>query len=216
MPNKFFHWTNIFMAAVLAGLSMTAVADNSSRANAHHMWDPYSVIGQSMLYRSEDGLKANFKLNANATDNDRVITLWFVVFNSPENCLTTPCGVADLSALSPAQGDFLYGGGIITTENKAEFGGSIATGDKSGSGFNELGQSFLAVGVTDPENAEVHLLLHSHGPSLSGEDLAYQISSFLGGCEVFLGNADGFAQGPQDVPDEPGECSTHIFSIHFP
>ena len=50
--------------------------------------------------------------------------------------------------------------------------------------------------------------MHSHGPALTGEELKAQISSYTGGCETFLGNQYGIAQGPQDVPMAPHECST--------
>jgi hypothetical protein len=40
-----------------------------------------------------------------------------------------------------------------------------------------------------------------------------QLSSFLGGCEIFLGN-DGIAYDPEDIPDEVGECLTFQESIH--
>jgi hypothetical protein len=71
-----------------------------------------------------------------------------------------------------------------------------------------------AVGLVDPWNAEVILLLHSHGPALTGQTLKYQLTSFLGGCDVFLGGADGFADGPGDIPTNVGECSTFQTSTH--
>ena len=47
---------------------------------------------------------------------------------------------------------------------------------------------------------------------MTGAALVSQISSFTGGCTVFLGDLElpgsGLADGPEDVPDAPGECST--------
>ncbi|HKJ16559.1 MAG TPA: hypothetical protein VJ984_04355 [Xanthomonadales bacterium] len=215
MSNKLDFWQCILISIVLAGASTTVLAQHSSKANAHYLWDPNAVVGQTTLDRSPEGLKASFKLNTNASYNGQVLTLWIVVFNTPQGCLTNPCGAADLEN-PEAAGDFLYGGGTITNDNKAEFAGSLATGDSSGSGWIEFGFPEFALGLTDPENAEVHLLLHSHGPASSGTDLGDQISSYFGGCTVFLGDAAGFALGPEDVPDEAGECSTTIVSIHMP
>lgn len=208
----------ISMAVGFAGslLSITAFAGGGvSKAPMFNWWNGEAVVGQTVLHRSADGLKAGIKINAGYTDNDRVLTLWFMVFNTPEGCAGSPCTVNDLG--NPDAGaDFLYGGGIITTQKKAQFGGSLATGDVSGSGFIEFGVPPEAVpGLIDPMNAEVLLALHSHGPSASGEDLKMQISSFLGGCAVFLGDG-GFAGGPEDVPDVPGECSTIMYSMHQP
>lgn len=205
---------SVVAAIAIAGISIPLFADSVTRANAYHWWNPNAVVGQSTLHRSADGLKATFKINANATDADSVITLWFIVFNTPEGCFTSPCTVADVENPA-ATADFLYGGGIVTTANKAEFGGSLAAGDTSGSGFIEFGIPGAAVGLTDPHGAEVMLALHSHGPAGSGTFLKDQISSFLGGCFEFLGPG-GFAAGPEDVPDEVGECSTYLYSIHQP
>ncbi len=64
-----------------------------------------------------------------------------------------------------------------------------------------------AMPLMDPFEAEVVLALHVHGPKQQGKILKEQISSYLGGCEAFLGS-DGFATGPGDIPNEKGECST--------
>ena len=71
----------------------------------------------------------------------------------------------------------------------------------------------LAVGLLNPQTAEIQLALHSHGPAGSGQVLKAQLSSFLGGCLVFLG-PDGIADGPEDMPDAAGECSTFQYSVH--
>jgi hypothetical protein len=198
----------------MAGLATDARADGASKALMHNWWDPLTVVGQTELHRSDDGLKANVKLNADFIDPDRAFTLWFIVFNTPEGCLSSPCTVADVFNPS-ANADFLYGGGITTPRNKAEFGGSLAVHDDTGSGFLEFDPPGPALGLTDPWNAEVMLAIHSHGPAGSGALLAWQISSFLGGCAEFLG-PDGFAAGPEDIPDEAGECSTIMYAIHQP
>lgn len=206
----------LLVAAGLAmtGFASTARADGASKALMYNWWDPLAAVGQTELQRSDDGLKAKVKINAGTIDPDRVFTLWFIVFNTPAGCGTSPCTVADV--FNPAaSADFLYGGGIITAGNKAEFGGSLAVDDDSGSGFIEFELPGLALGLTDPWDAEVMLAVHSHGPGGSGTFLGWQISSFLGGCDVFLG-PDGFAAGPEDVPDEAGECSTIMYAIHQP
>jgi hypothetical protein len=90
-------------------------------------------------------------------------------------------------------------------------------GDISGSAFPEIGMAERALGLTNPRGAQVALLLHSHGPSVPGS-IPSQLSSFTGGCDVFLGDLEfagsGLADGPEDVPDAVGECSTIRASVH--
>jgi hypothetical protein len=109
--------------------------------------------------------------------------------------------------------DALYGGGhVIGGSGAAVFGGHLAVGDASGSLFLEVGGP-PPVGLQNPLGAEVFLMLHSHGPAGRGRVLKEQISSFTGGCQVFLGPG-GVAAGPGDVPDAAGECSTTQVAIH--
>jgi hypothetical protein len=207
----------ITRAALLSACLFTTAtvqAGELSKANLHWFWETGPSVGQTELERSSEGLKARVKINANQLPGDHVMTLWFIVFNAPENCLGSPCGVADLDNPLTAW-DFLYGGGIVTTPYKADFGGKLAANETSGSGFVEFGLPQAALGVTDPEGAEVLLAIHSHGPAGSGAFLAHQISSYLGGCAVFLGPG-GFASSPDDVPSETGQCSTVMYAIHQP
>ena len=143
----------------------------------------------------------------------QVVTVWVVVFNNPAACATHPCTFADMGEGNPAaQGDFLYGGGhIIGGSGTGNFGGHLRAGDVSGSGLAEIGGT--ALGLIDPFTAEIQLALHSHGPAVSGQVLKAQLTSFLGGCQQFLG-PDGIADGPEDMPDAVGECSTFQGSIH--
>jgi hypothetical protein len=143
--------------------------------------------------------------------------MWFIVFNNPAAC-EGPCDAPDL--FNPAvQGDFLLAGGhVIGASGMANFGGHLSVGDASGSGHIEIGNSAGAVGLINPYGAEVRLALHSHGPAQRGKTLKSQLSSFLGGCTVFPLNGDAFggAEGPGDLPDAVGECSTVQYSVHMP
>ena len=98
------------------------------------------------------------------------------------------------------------------------FGGQLQVGDKSASGLAEvMGCQDCTPGLIDPQGALVVLAIHDHGWAQTGETLVAQISSFLGGCDgPFNGNEFGFATGPQDIPDDYGECSTIQFSPHMP
>jgi hypothetical protein len=184
-------------------------APNSTTSDVHWTWDPVTVVGTSRLVRTEAGISAS--LQSSGLPAGQAVTMWFVVFNFPEFCASSPCGPADMG--NPAvRFDALYGGGhVIGGNGTANFGGYLTVGDASGSLFVEQGMP--GVGLLNPLGAEVLLMLHVHGPAGTGQLLKAQVSSFLGGCETFLG-PDGVADGPEDMPVSIGECSTVQVSMH--
>jgi hypothetical protein len=204
-------------ACVFVALQAAAQAQGSSRNSTSPVywnWDPDTVVGSSMLVRTNAGL--SFTYQTPSLPPGHVVTVWIVVFNNPEHCSTSPCS-APADVFNPdVNADFLYGGGhVIGGSGRGNFGGHLPVGDPSGSGLIELGMPELAVGLLYPLTAEVQLALHSHGPARSGQILKAQLSSFLGGCQTFLG-PDGIADGPEDMPVAVGECSTFQYSSHQP
>lgn len=189
--------------AVFALLSNGSVAAEQPIENVHWFWDSANPTGSASLVRSPSGISADFQ--SSGLPSGQAVTLWFIFFNHPENCATDPCTLPDDLFTPGVDGDFHLASGHVTGNGQSGFGGQLSMGDVSGSGRAELGAG--AVPLTNPEGAEVILAIHSHGPALTGLDLQYQISSFLGGCDVFNG-PNGFAAGPWDVPDAVGECST--------
>lgn len=203
----------LFVSVAFVAPASAAGPTHKSSAPAYWLWDSTNPVGQSRLVRTENGLNAVYQTTG--LPSGQAMTLWFIVFNNPFGCSTSPCSVpADL--FNPAAAaDFLWGGGRVTGKNKTTFAGHLAVGDTSGSGMIDIGSPDLAIGLSNPMGAEVHLAIHSHGPALTGQDLIAQLTSFTGGCEVFLGT-DGTADGPEDVPSEGGQCSTIQGSLHQP
>jgi len=211
----------VITAAVVAAWSMpTASAQRERPAqrtshNVFWIWDASAVTGTSTLTRTDTGISA--VLHTSQLPPGHAMTLWFIVFNNPSACAGSPCSIEDLLLNPATQGDFLIAAGnIVGGTGNAVFGGALQVGDSRGSGWIEIGNPDRAVGLLDPRHAEIHLAVHSHGPALTGEELKAQISSYLGGCERFLGNQFGIAQGPQDVPMAPHECSTIQASVYQP
>jgi hypothetical protein len=207
--------------AVAAALTLPAASAQRERPSqrASHdvfwIWDASAVTGTSTLTRTDTGISA--VLHTSELLAGHAMTLWFIVFNNPSACGSSPCSIEDLLLNPAVQGDFLIAAGHVVGGNgQAVFGGALQVGDIRGSGWIELGNPDRAVGLIDPRHAEIHLAVHSHGPALTGEELKAQISSYTGGCETFLGNQYGIAQGPQDVPMAPHECSTIQASVYQP
>jgi hypothetical protein len=199
------------VAAASTALAAGSEAD-VSRSPVYWNWDPVNVAGHSKLVRTDAGV--SFSYHTSGLTPGHVVTVWLVVFNNPEHCSTRPCtGPADVFKAG-VQGDFLYGGGhVIGGDGRGNFGGHLPVGDASGSGLIEIGMPDLAVGLLNSRKAEIQLALHSHGPAGSGQVLKAQLSSFVGGCQTFLG-PDGIADSPDDMPDAVGECSTFQYSVH--
>jgi hypothetical protein len=129
------------------------------------------------LVRTKAGVSMN--LRTSMLEPNSTVTIWWVVFNYPQHCATSPCGLDDLAnplvqpSVQAAAGHVIGGSGI------AGFGGHLRRGDTSAC-QPELpcGQ-----GLVNPTGAEVHLVVRSHGPAIPGMVPA-QIHTFAGGCEI--------------------------------
>lgn len=217
-----------FLRSIAAGLLATflvapaAQADTPTNAGSQITVSPVfwtwgdATDGTTRLVRRDSGLSATYQ--AVDLPPGQVVTLWFIVFNNPGACASSPCGPSDIFNNDPdgPAGDFLWGGGtIVGGTGKANLGGHLSVGDTSGSGLLEIGMPEYLAGLTDPWNAEVHLMIHSHGPAQTGTSLKSQLNSFTGGCYLgFLGNVYGAAESSDDIPSLEGECSTLQGSMH--
>ena len=159
--------------------------------------------GRSLLVRDYGGVMMS--LRTSDIERRSTVTIWWVVFNYPENCATTPCSANDLA--NPATGFDVLGaadGGVIRSK-RPSYIGVLRANDTSGSINPLLGAE--PIGLLDPFEAEIHLVVRSHGPMIRGQ-VREQITTFEGGCTQFL--------DPPAVPQAPGECADIQFSIHQP
>lgn len=201
--------TRTVACLALLPFAATWAGDHKSEAPATLFWDDTAEVGTTQLVRTPNGLNAKFQTTGLAAGH--TMTLWIMFFNNPDACDPQPCTLAD--AFNPdADFDFHYGGGHISNGNKTTISGHLPVNEQSTSGWLELGAPFVTE-LTNPMGADVLLAIHSHGPARTGTDLVDQITSYLGGCDVFLG-PDGFASGPGDVPTEDGQCSTIQIAVH--
>src|SRR4030095_2200882 len=203
----------LLVAVTLLSITPAMAGDQAVRttANVYWNWDPVNPVGTSEITRSSSGITAVYKTSG--LPKDHAYTLWMVIFNNPELCSVPLACVAPREVGSASIGsDFHFvGGHVVGGSGNLTVAGHLKVGDNSGSGLVEIGSTGFP--LVDPFKAQVILAIHSHGPKLTGQGLKSQISSFLGGCEVFLG-PDGAGAGPQDVPDQIGECSTLQYSNH--
>jgi hypothetical protein len=154
----------------------------------------------STLLRTPAGITMSFKTSQ--LEEGHAYTIWWVVFNDPDECMGGGCGPDDVGAVifgegnpNPAGIGILYAAGhVVGDSGTATFSGHLRPGDTSGCVNEGPPQSADSVGVDlalvcmaldDPYTAEVHLVLHDHGPIVPGQ-VASQISTFEGGCGTFV------------------------------
>lgn len=181
----------------------------------------------SDVFRFEDGSEVegaeatllrtrnNVRMTVKTTDLDphHTYTVWWVIFNNPEEC-ENGCTEPDLFN-DDVGGSVLYAAGhVIGGNGKGNFAGSLQTGDLSGcqapwdafdleliGGEGEL--DMCRDGLVDPQGAEIHLVVRTHGEKVPGM-VNSQINTFAGACtaESSFGAADG-----------PNECEDQQFAM---
>jgi len=167
------------------------------------------------LVRGADSLHT--RTSTRDLDHGHVITLWWVIFNNPEACTGEGCGEADLfdgpDGPTGVEPSCMYADGSIVGGNgHARFIDRLTVGESRDSCidfFVDLvpGLEGEDHGLTNPEGAEIHLVVRSHGPRIPGQ-VAEQRGTFAGGCEHFLE-----AGATHEL--EPSECSDLQFAV-FP
>ena len=172
-----------------------------------------TVPGTSTLTRTDTLISVNYKTIG--LNPGYAYTLWWVIWNSPGECLTpNECGdPEDVDFFNPAtEVDLLYATGLVVGNNgEGNFLAHLKPGDDSES-ENELMELPVVGGlhIGNVFNAEVHLVLRSHGPVIA-DMVVEQIGGYVGGC------TDPFAFLPfSEIPDEVGECGDIEFAVHPP
>ncbi len=214
--------TNKRIAAVGAVAAMVAIAGSpagaatdaaASRSDVYFFADPETSVGWSTLQRTADGLLATFA--ANEIQPSYAVTLWWIVFNDPENCSAPGCSEDDIFAGGDPTAD-LNAEGIAAADIVAGYAaGTVASPDgyvllSAGLDADEIGPEVIfgeGALLKDVAGAEIHLVVRSHGPAIEGL-VDVQTTSYGGGCETML--------NPPEVPDAEGECAELQFAMHLP
>jgi hypothetical protein len=128
---------------------------------------------EAILLTTAKGVIASLETSGLVPGN--AYTLWFVAINNPSACKNSPCKGSDVLGLSDAvQSDVGYGDGLIAGPDGT---GVFTTHRKKG----DIPQAWIGTGLTQPETAEIHLVVHDHGPLIAGRE-AEMIGTFRGAC----------------------------------
>jgi hypothetical protein len=177
-------------------------------------WSDDSLVegAESTLVRMEHGLFASF--STTGLEPGEAVTLWWVIFNKPENCSDGECGPDDVF-LMDANGQRLkdeQGKPQSNVAGRAAVQFSQLTGsgtivDEDGRvkllarlPVNDTNEAPAGPGLLDPMGAHVHLTIRTHGPATPGV-LHEQLTTSWGGC-------------PEGWPKDP--CGNVQTSHHLP
>ena len=129
-----------------------------------------------------------------------VYTMWFGIYNKPEQCKAKPCDVKDfLVRHELTEPDMGYADGLIAkADGTAKFSAFIPAGSLShdwyGNGFQNL------------KHGEVHLVVHDHG-KLIPERAAEMLGTYRGGCKTESLFKDFPEISKSDGKPGPNDCN---------
>lgn len=192
---------------VLIGGGQPAGASSHRTTTDVFAIDGSGVRGQATLVRSANGLSVSTK---NTTGGELFVlpagtplgvewepgdatTMWFVVFNAPQNC-SDFCGEDDVIAAFNGDNDagvgIHYATGHVAGKQWGA-GASLKEWDTSGAVFG--------MALEDSTKAEVHVVFRSHGPAenLTPGELDDALHTLNGGCAI---NTCGDAQAAVFIP----------------
>ena len=151
---------------------------------------------------------------ADHTSAANAVTLWWVIFNNPEHCTTSPCDEPDLFNVD-VNASIAYGTGQISRRN-----GRVALTAalyETGDGFHDVDPFTTSLvggpGLVDSKAAEIHLVVRDHGQPVQGM-VDQQLSEFIDpGC-LELGGPNVCADVQYAVfgPQQDGPAKMFRFS----
>lgn len=173
----------ILLAVVLLIASVISVAVAAGPADhystvVHDISDMNNITSiegsQAKLVTNDKG--ASLQVQTSGLTPGHALTVWWVIFNYPENCSGGVCGMDDAF---PPPGNIAAGasvsyaaGHVIGGSGKGNFGAHISAGGDAAP---------WTMGLVKPRTAEYHFVLRDHGPAIPGI-VNEQINTAGGGC----------------------------------
>lgn len=213
------HWGRAAAAAAALVAAIAPIAEPAaaappakSTANVFRLADlgagPPTPVGSSSLSRTDKGLSS--RLATSALDAGDAVTLWWVVFNAPEECEAgtrlSMCGFGDHLA---GRGDVSIvhaAGRIVKNDGTANYAAHLQANDTS--------RALAGNGLTNVDGAEVILVLRTHGPKITSRT-SEQLSTIGGACN---NHSDVPPGAPAELVGElgPNDCTEVQLSVHNP
>ena len=164
----------LVLMTILAALLLTVAAGPETSTTPVVRFPTADVI-----YTPGEGAEASLQrftnrihlsLDTSNLDPGAAYTIWWVIWNDPSLCVGG-CGEDDLGI---AGSSALWAAGhVIEDDGTAHFNGVLKENDIPG-------QVLFGTGLTDAENAEVHIVVQGHGQPIPGQ-VYEQTHMFMGG-----------------------------------
>lgn len=200
-----------FTAVVVMGCTDTTPVDVADRdlspqlsvssmtGSVHWLADLSKVEGASArLNRTESSVSFSFRTTG--FEHGHVATLWWVIFNNPDECanpveeIGAMCSLPDLFNPDVAPSVMYAAGNIVGKSGKVAWGGSLREGE-----ITTYHPAFEgAPALMDAQKAELHLVARTHGP-LIPEMARGMLTTFEVGCTPET--SGGFGSGPNECAD---------------
>jgi hypothetical protein len=135
----------------------------------------------STIVRSNDGVMTESHVVFPADQEGVAYSYWYIIFDDPTQCETTPCELADFLADRGKPAGIHFDGFVVDSSLEFDFSQSRTVDDGPANAENgDVIPGEAPWGLSDPQNAEIHVVLRTHGPEL--EDFETQVASLNGGC----------------------------------
>ena len=133
----------------------------------------------SYIYPTADMMpdfgSAHPEVSVGGPGEPEVFTLWFIVFNLPNQCTDGTCNRDDIGLEAPAKGGVYAGDGRIADGDDLIFEGRVRLGQEPVTGAL----------LEDPMGAMIHLLVAPHGKALPGTDGWRQLNGPIGNLSLW-------------------------------
>lgn len=181
-------------ASQFSGRSVAAAGATHETRPVHTTPDGF-LLGPAVpgayarLVRNNNGLTAN--VHTFLTDTG-VYTVWWVLFNHPEDCTTFLCTFDEPDLVVNATGR------IVNAGSPANFSARLIPG---GPYSGEIIYEGPDPSLTNPSGALITLVMRYHGPAMPGR-IPEQLTTFEGGCP-----GGGSPCVDEQLAVFPGDCS---------
>lgn len=151
---------------------------------AVHTLPDQSEVDEASAWLHRDDTGVLMALRTTGLEAGAAYTVWWVVFNNPEACVAAPdetvrCGADDVERPETEPSILHAAGAVPAGRGDAYFGARLPVRDTSGC---QAEPHPCGKGLTKPMDAEIHLVVRSHGPA-DPDQVDAQLSTLHAGCE---------------------------------